>query len=234
MGRRPPGVVRHAETVCRSHERAAHCVHGLSAGVIAAVTVLEHGRLQPGDVARALRRWEAAARRGEVYRPGSEPCGVAECCGPGPRDVLEEAIRGLPRRSRPALRQMVGQVDATFLLRAVRDIVLGAGQTRAVFEAEPVNYRWTFRGEGGSVVIRILEVGDSDWPDAAGLVIWAACPPVEVLGRAVARGFDQVIRELGADRYQRQWDRPFPHAELEAVHAALRASPPAVSAVRRL
>jgi hypothetical protein len=83
--------------------------------VIAAVTVLEHGRLQPGDVARALRQWEAAALRGEVHRPGSEPCGVAECCGPGPRDVLVEAIRGLPRRARPALRQMVGQVDATSL-----------------------------------------------------------------------------------------------------------------------
>lgn len=85
-------MVRREETICRSHERALHRVRGLSPGEIAALTVVEHGQLEPGDVGRGLRRWEALARRGWVYRPGSDPCGIPQCCGPGPRGVLEQAI----------------------------------------------------------------------------------------------------------------------------------------------
>jgi hypothetical protein len=89
VGRRAPNVVRREETICRSHERALHRVRGLSPGEIAALTVVEHGQLEPGDVGRELRRWEALAGRGW---PGSDPCGIPQCCGPGPRGVLEQAI----------------------------------------------------------------------------------------------------------------------------------------------
>ena len=37
-----------------------------SPGVIAAITAVEPGRLEPGDVSLALRRWEASARGGAV------------------------------------------------------------------------------------------------------------------------------------------------------------------------
>jgi len=89
--------------------------------VIAAVTVVEHGRLEPGDVARQLRRWDELARRGWVYRPGSDPCGITQCCGPGPRGILEQAIAYLPRRAKPGLRRVVAQVDEVYLRRTLPD-----------------------------------------------------------------------------------------------------------------
>jgi hypothetical protein len=101
MGRRSPSVVRHEEAICRTHERAVHFVPGVSSGVNAAITV-EHGPLEPGFVARELGRWDELARRGAVYRPGSDPCGELECCGPGPRRFLEQAIGWLPARAGPA------------------------------------------------------------------------------------------------------------------------------------
>jgi hypothetical protein len=114
-------VVRREETICRSHERALHRVRGLCPGEIAALTVVEHGQLEPGDVGRELRRWEALARRGWVYRPGSDPCGIPQCCGPGPRGVLEQAIGYLPRRAKPGLRRVVRQVDEVYLRQTLPD-----------------------------------------------------------------------------------------------------------------
>ncbi len=127
VGRRAPKVVRRQETVCWTHERAAHHVPGLGPGVIAAITVVEHGRLEPGDVARALLRWEASAGRGGVYRPGSNPCGVDQCCGPGPRGELEEAIRCLPRRAKPGLRRVVERVDEVYLRNTMPDPLADPG-----------------------------------------------------------------------------------------------------------
>lgn len=121
MGRRAPEVVRRAETICRTHDRAVHRVPGLSRGGIAAVTVVEHGQLEPGDVGRELRRWQALARRGWVYRPGSDPCGIPQCCGPGPRGVLQQAIRYLPQRAKPGLRRVVRQVDEVYLRQTLPD-----------------------------------------------------------------------------------------------------------------
>jgi hypothetical protein len=121
VGRRVPKAVRREETLCRTHERTVHYVRGLSPGVIAAIVAVEHGPLEPGDVAYELLRWEALARRGEVYRPGSDPCGVPQCCGPGPRSALERAIRYLPRRAKPGLRRVVSQVDEVYLRRTLPD-----------------------------------------------------------------------------------------------------------------
>lgn len=120
-------MVRRAETVCWTHEQAVHHVAGLSLGVVAAIISLEHGPLEPGDVARALRDWESLARRGLVYRPGSNPCGIPQCCGPGPRGVLEEAIRYLPRRAKPGLRRVVRQIDELYLSRTLPDPLADLG-----------------------------------------------------------------------------------------------------------
>jgi hypothetical protein len=114
-------VVRREEAICRTHERAVHYLPGVSPGVIAAVTVAEHGPLDPGFVARELRRWEQMARRGTVYRPASHPCGEEQCCGPGPRGFLEEAIRHLPARARPGLRRMISRADQVYLSHTLPD-----------------------------------------------------------------------------------------------------------------
>lgn len=127
MGRRAPKAVRREETICRTHEQAIHYVCGLSPGVIAAIIVVEHGPLKPGDIARELRRWEALARLGRVYRPGSDPCDVPQCCGPGPRGALEQAIRYLPRRAKPGLRRLVSQVDEVYLRRTLPDPLADPG-----------------------------------------------------------------------------------------------------------
>src|SRR5215831_7149347 len=127
MGRRPPKAVRREETICRSHERAVHYVPGLSPGVIVAITAVEHGLLRPGDVARAMRRWEASARDGYVSRPESNPCGVPGCSGPGSRDLLEQAIRYLPRRAKPGLRRMVSAVDEVYLRQTMPDPLADPG-----------------------------------------------------------------------------------------------------------
>ena len=114
-------MVRREEAICRTHEPAVHYVPGLSPGVIAAITVVEHGPLVPGFVAGQLRRWEELARRGAVWRPGSNPCGIWECCGPGPRSCLEEAIRYLPQRAKPGLSRVVGRVDEAYLRHTLPD-----------------------------------------------------------------------------------------------------------------
>jgi hypothetical protein len=121
VGRRSPGVVRREETICRTHERAVHCVPGLGPGVIAAIMIVEHGPLEPGSVSRELRRWEQLAQRGRVYRPASNPCGEAACCGPGPRGFLEQAIGCLPARARPRLRRLVRSADEIYLSHTLPD-----------------------------------------------------------------------------------------------------------------
>lgn len=127
VGRRAPKVVRHEETICWTHKRALHQVHGLGPGVIGAITALEHGPLEPGEVACELRRWEALARRGGVYRPSSNPCGESACCGHGPRGVLDEVIQGLPRWAKPELRRVVERVDEVYLRNTLPDPLADPG-----------------------------------------------------------------------------------------------------------
>jgi hypothetical protein len=127
VGRRTPKAVRREETVCRTHERAVHHVRGLSPAVMTAVIAVEHGRLSPGAVARALDRWEELASRGGVYRPGSELCGIPECCGPGPRGILADAIRYLPRRAKAGLGRVVRRVDEIYLSRTLPDPLANPG-----------------------------------------------------------------------------------------------------------
>jgi hypothetical protein len=119
--RRRPNVVRRDETICRTHERTAHDVPGLSPSVIGAITVAEHGQLVPGFVSEQLRLWQQLAKHGGVYRPGSNPCGIPECCGYGPRGNLEMAIGRLPARARSALRQVVRNADEAYLSHTLPD-----------------------------------------------------------------------------------------------------------------
>lgn len=121
MPRKVPGEVRGQGAACWSHERSLHWVDGLGPRVNAAIAVLEHTKLRPGDVGRALRRWETRAKLGDAHRPGSNHCGIGECCGPGPRGILKEAIHGLPGWAKPYLRRRIAPVDSLFVARTMPD-----------------------------------------------------------------------------------------------------------------
>lgn len=121
MPRRRPATVRSAETICSSHDKAAHYIPGVGPGVIAAIIVLEHGRLCPGQIAGAFRRWEILAKSSSVYRAASNPCGYEECCGRGPRGLLEDVLHLLPERARPGYRRAVGRIDQIYLRRTRPD-----------------------------------------------------------------------------------------------------------------
>jgi len=101
MARRPPPAVRQRETICRSHDRLVHQVDGFSRRLTAAITLIEHGRLFPGTTKAAVRQWRRLAVTSAVYRSASSPCGIEECCGPGPRATLETVLRRLPAWAQP-------------------------------------------------------------------------------------------------------------------------------------
>ena len=65
-----------------------------------AITIAEHGPLVPGQIAEAYKAWEAMARRGRVYRPASDPCGIPQCCGSLP-DPLADPDAPWSERRRP-------------------------------------------------------------------------------------------------------------------------------------
>jgi hypothetical protein len=109
-----------------------------------------------------------------------------------------------------------------YLLSAVANIVLGASQTDAEFEAEPTVYRWIFQRRGLSVDIRLLEVPSRGMPDEAGTTKWTSHQPIDDLARATIRAFDAVVDEHRQDGYQATWGRPFPTTELHALRTAWR------------
>jgi hypothetical protein len=111
------------------------------------------------------------------------------------------------------------------LLTAVANVVLGAADARAEFEAEPTVYRWIFQRHGTDVDIRLLEVPSARQPDDAGTVIWTCSQTIDALARAVVRAFDAVTAEHGQDGYETTWGRPFPSIELNALRAACRSHP---------
>ena len=100
---------------------------GLSRGVTAAVTVIEHGYLLPGSTRSALWRWRRLAVNAAVYRPASEPCGIEECCGPGPRAVLETVLGRLPAWARPEFWRVIKPADELFVARTLPDPCAGTG-----------------------------------------------------------------------------------------------------------
>lgn len=127
MARRPPSAVRQREATCRSHDRAVHQVGGLSGGVTAAITVIEHGHLVPGSTRAAFGQWRRLAVNAAVCRPASNSCGIEDCCGPGPRAVLETVLYRLPGWARPEFRRVIKPVDELFLAGTLPDPCAGPG-----------------------------------------------------------------------------------------------------------
>ncbi|MFC8512813.1 hypothetical protein [Streptomyces sp. NPDC057257] len=110
-------------------------------------------------------------------------------------------------------------------LQAVARIALTDTEARAEFEGEPEVYRWLFRREGTDVEIDLLRANTSRTPDSSAAVLWSSRHAITSVVRAALRAFDKVAHELGEDGYASQWGRPFPRTELEALRAALHATP---------
>jgi hypothetical protein len=109
------------------------------------------------------------------------------------------------------------------LLTAVARVVTSVSEARADFEAEPTGYRLVLRRDGEDVWMRVLGLPSCRSNDLAGTELWASRQPVDVLARTVIRCFDDVARTCGEDEYHRQWRRPFPRLELEALRTVWRA-----------
>ena len=78
-------------------------------------------RLRPGDIGDALRRWTGIARgpaAALLHDFGECPCGCAWAC----REVLDIALRSLPRRAARELRRPVEAADQLFLARTLPDL----------------------------------------------------------------------------------------------------------------
>lgn len=109
------------------------------------------------------------------------------------------------------------------LIVAVTRVVRGStAGVKVMFEAEPNGYLWEFDRDGTEVDMRIVAYADSALRNRPGDVLWESRQPVETLARCVVRGFDRAVADLGEDRWQGQWRRPFPGTELEALRTAWR------------
>lgn len=127
MARRPPSAVRQREAICLSHDRAARQVDGLSGGVTAAITVTGHGQLVPGSTRAAFWQWRRLAVNAAIYRPASNSCGPGECCGPGPRAVLETVLHRLPGWARPQFWRVIKPAGELFLAGTLPGPCAGPG-----------------------------------------------------------------------------------------------------------
>jgi hypothetical protein len=88
----------------------------LSGSTQAAILLLEDW---PGETFTALTNWEREARTSKPWGPYSRGCGTPECCGSprNDRDLLEHAIRRLPKRPAQELRRLVLSVDDRILAK---------------------------------------------------------------------------------------------------------------------
>lgn len=103
-------------------------------------------------------------------------------------------------------------------LGAVAHLLLGDVEAAVVFEAEPAVHRWRFTREGHFADIRLTEHPDDRRP---GVEIWSTRQRLGTLARVTVRCFDAVARQGEAD-YEREWRRPFPRFELEALRTVWR------------
>lgn len=103
-------------------------------------------------------------------------------------------------------------------LGAVRRLLRGDTDARVDFEAEPTVYRWHFSRDGDVVEVRLAEHPDGRRP---GTEIWSTRQPLGTLARVTVRCFDAVAQR-GEAEYEREWRRPFPRSDLEALRTAWR------------
>jgi hypothetical protein len=94
----------------------------VSGGTNAAIRIAEvHNQLDPGDVARALRRWSAHAH-GPIRRlAGSCSPAAMHGCPCASRALLERVVNRLGGRPRREVRRLIDDIDRVFLDRTHPD-----------------------------------------------------------------------------------------------------------------
>lgn len=123
MPRKRPAALRAAIPRRREIRESRAHLRGISGKVVADIVRLErrNNQLWPGDISRAFQGWIRIAR-GPMTEFlddfGGCPCG----CTKDYRDVLEIALRSLPRQAARELRCLVDATDQLFISRTLPDL----------------------------------------------------------------------------------------------------------------
>lgn len=107
-------------------------------------------------------------------------------------------------------------------LKAVARVLHGHPESCAGLDAEPTLYLVHFRRDGRQAHISVVEFPTGD-TSKAGTEVWSSTQSLTALGRATVRAFDTLFHEVGDAGYEKGWQRPFPHTELEALRTAWQA-----------
>jgi hypothetical protein len=101
-------------------QRHPTAIHGVPLSTSRALDRLDRPRLASGGVRADLLAWRNVARKpcSELQRENND---WVQFIGPFARDILEQAMRALPRHHRAALRRQVAQYDALFLDRTLNN-----------------------------------------------------------------------------------------------------------------
>ncbi|WP_406197120.1 hypothetical protein OH807_11280 [Kitasatospora sp. NBC_01560] len=125
MARRRPGQVRTAPSRGLRPEPGRKTVSGVSARTQREIAVFEDAHAWPGAVADAMARWTGTVHgpaRG-LTDPSLGGCGVEACCPSEahPREMLEQALRGLRTEASRELRRRVRPLDELYCSRTIVD-----------------------------------------------------------------------------------------------------------------
>lgn len=125
MARRRPGQVRAKLSRRLRPEHGRKTVSGVSARAQSEIATFEDSHLWPGAIAEAMARWvgtvHGPARR--LTDPQLRGCGVEACCPSDahPRELLEQALFGLPPGASRELRRRVHPLDEFYCSRTIVD-----------------------------------------------------------------------------------------------------------------
>lgn len=103
------------------------------------------------------------------------------------------------------------------MLNAVASLRSGDATAQVFFEAEPNAYIWLFDRTDSNVRIRLVGRAYSDDPNSAETELWSTTQTLDHVTSTVIGAFEEVARQHGDDGYSKNWCRPFPHAELQAL-----------------
>ena len=119
MPRRRPSTLRAKVDVSFLPRSRYSKIGRISGAAQSQVILLERTRFRPGSVATSLARWTDLARtpRGRRLELYSAGCGEPGCCPPpgDDRDLLEYAVRAMPRKSARELRAILDALDEAIM-----------------------------------------------------------------------------------------------------------------------
>lgn len=109
------------------------------------------------------------------------------------------------------------------LIDAVATVAEDDSESRCSWEEEPGEHRWVLRRTGDVLAVQVLSFASSQGAaDIDGAVIFETEQPVLRVARAVFSAAQQLLDDLGPERYLDEWARyPFPFESLERLRRAL-------------